>query len=74
MRYFDLTSDPGELRNTINEDRLGASRLWAALCEWDRSMPRPEYRITDRDQEQVRWLAALGYSGDIEPPEELMRE
>ena len=67
VRYFDLESDPDEAHDRFAERPENLYRLWAVLRRWDASMPHPEYITTDRDLEQVRWLAHLGYAGDIDP-------
>jgi len=69
VRFFDLEEDPDEGRDLYAEASPEMLRLWAVLRRWDASMPRPEYTKTDRDEEQLRWLAALGYAGGIDPGE-----
>lgn len=69
VRFFDLEEDPEEARDRYAEESPEMLRLWTVLREWDATMPRPEYIRTDRDEEQLRWLAALGYAGGIDPGE-----
>ena len=71
VRYYDLEADPEEANNTFGPDEPRVRELWAALREYDASMPVAEYSVTtERDQEYLRLLESLGYAGGIEPEAE----
>jgi arylsulfatase A-like enzyme len=71
VRYYDLEADPEEQDNAFGPDVPRVRELWAALREYDASMPEAEYSVTtERDEEYLRLLESLGYAGGIEPERE----
>jgi len=68
VRYFDLRDDPHEGRNAFAPDDAKVLELWAALREYDASMPEAIYSVTtERDLEYLQLLKDLGYAGGIDP-------
>ncbi len=68
VRYFNLREDPHEDRNVFSPDDPKVRELWAALRDYDTSMPEAIYSVTtERDEEQLKMLNALGYAGGIDP-------
>ena len=67
-RFFDLESDPDEMRNIFDSERAEARALYEVLRAWNAQMPmaRNEIMPSDRDLEaQRRHFEALGYVGTI---------
>ncbi len=56
---FHLEEDPGSLENILRKERRLASKLDAALDEYDRTLVAP----SAEDPETMQRLAALGYIG-----------
>jgi arylsulfatase len=58
---YDLTSDPGELVNLMEQEPDRAAELDAILKQWDASVPEVRTHQTEPDRESLELLRSLGY-------------
>jgi arylsulfatase A-like enzyme len=58
---YDLRSDPGELRNLMEEEPGRAAELDATLRQWDAGVPEVRTDEAEPDRESLELLRSLGY-------------
>lgn len=67
-QLFQISNDPGELKDRSNEDPAALATLRAARDEWKRSMSDQQDALSQQSQEQLEQLRSLEYlSGGKEP-------
>lgn len=58
---FNLTNDPGELKNLIDEEKPRAAELREIIEDWDAKIPKGSAEAAELDGEDIEALKSLGY-------------